>query len=115
MIDNLIYNARLKNIHFLHLSFNTLDKNKKWIMGCQCEYCKNIQYKYKHKLYRRQFYNPDYFKEKMPYSSASFYNDDYYLIKDNNTMMYSYDPLCGSMYENNIKYALRTGKIQLSF
>jgi len=29
-----------ENIHFLHLEFNTLPENKKWIMGCQCSYCK---------------------------------------------------------------------------
>lgn len=114
-IDKLIYESRIKNIHFLHLPFNTLDENKKWIMGCQCDYCRNIKYKYKHKLYRKQFYDPDYFKEKMPHSTVSFCNDEYYLVKDNDTMMYFYDPLCGSTYEENIKYALRTGKIQISF
>ena len=29
-----------ENIHFLHLEFNTLPENKKWIMGCQCSFCK---------------------------------------------------------------------------
>ena len=26
-------------IHFLHLDFNTLPENKKYIFGCQCDYC----------------------------------------------------------------------------
>jgi hypothetical protein len=30
-----------ENIHFLHLDFNTLPENKKWIMGCQCSFCKD--------------------------------------------------------------------------
>ena len=30
-----------KNIHFMHLEFNTLPENKKYIMGCQCEFCKD--------------------------------------------------------------------------
>ena len=30
-----------ENIHFLHLEFNTLPENKKWIMGCQCSFCKD--------------------------------------------------------------------------
>ena len=29
----------LQNIHFLHLEFNTLPENKRYIMGCQCEFC----------------------------------------------------------------------------
>lgn len=30
----------IDNIHFLHLDCNTLPENKKYIIGCQCEYCK---------------------------------------------------------------------------
>ena len=30
----------LKNIHFMHLDFNTLPENKQYISGCQCDYCK---------------------------------------------------------------------------
>ena len=41
-IDKELYEARNKNIHFLHLSFNCLPENKSWIMGCQCEYCFNF-------------------------------------------------------------------------
>ena len=29
------------NIHFMHLEFNTLPENKKYIMGCQCDFCKD--------------------------------------------------------------------------
>ena len=34
-----LYDAKIDNIHFSHLSFNTLPENKEWIMGCQCDYC----------------------------------------------------------------------------
>ena len=40
-IQNKLWEAQKDNIHFLHLPFNTLPENKKWIMGCQCDFCKN--------------------------------------------------------------------------
>ena len=40
-VERVLYDAREKNIHFMHLSFNTLPENKRWIMGCQCDYCKD--------------------------------------------------------------------------
>jgi len=39
--QQLLFNARLQNIHFMHLSCNTLEKNKKYILGCQCSYCRD--------------------------------------------------------------------------
>ena len=30
----------IDNVHILHLECNTLPENKKYIMGCQCDYCK---------------------------------------------------------------------------
>lgn len=35
----LLLNAQINNIHFLHLPCNTLESNKKYICGCQCSYC----------------------------------------------------------------------------
>ncbi len=37
----LLFNAIQENIHFMHLPCNTLEENKKYILGCQCSYCKN--------------------------------------------------------------------------
>tara|TARA_Y100000287_G_C14162601_1_gene325533 strand:- start:198 stop:698 length:501 start_codon:yes stop_codon:yes gene_type:complete len=110
LIEKTIFEAKLKNIHFMHLPFNTLEENKKWIMGCQCDYCRKIKYKYKRKLYNKQFNNPNYFKSIMPHSSVSFCNEEEYLLNNTNFIMYNYDPLCGSGYEDNIKYSLRTNK-----
>lgn len=36
----LLFEARHKNIHFLHLPCNTLPEYKTYIVGCQCDYCK---------------------------------------------------------------------------
>jgi hypothetical protein len=38
-IEKEIFDSRYRNIHFLHLSFNTLRENKRWIIGCQCSDC----------------------------------------------------------------------------
>lgn len=38
-VDRELFESRRKNIHFMHLSFNTLPESKKWIPGCQCDYC----------------------------------------------------------------------------
>ena len=40
-VEDELYQSRLKNIHFCHLSYNCLPELKKWIPGCQCEFCKN--------------------------------------------------------------------------
>ena len=40
-VDQIIFGSRINNIHFLHLPFNILPENKKWIMGCQCDFCFN--------------------------------------------------------------------------
>jgi len=112
-IENIIFQSRLKNIHFLHLPFNTLPENKKWIMGCQCDYCLSISDDQKINHYTIQFCNSEYFHSIMPYSTQSDCNKQYYL--DGNTIKFGYDPFCGSDYENDISYALRTNNIELSF
>ena len=38
-----LFDSRLQNIHFMHLSYNTLPENKTWIPGCQCEFCRSYQ------------------------------------------------------------------------
>ena len=48
-IEKKIWEAKEKNIHFMHLPFNTLQCNKKWIPGCQCDYCKNYETHHKKK------------------------------------------------------------------
>jgi len=39
-----------QNIHFMHLESNTLPENKKWIMGCQCSFCKGYSKKNKNNI-----------------------------------------------------------------
>ena len=88
-MDKIIFESKLKNIHFMHLPFNTLEENKKWIMGCQCDYCRKIKYKYKRKLYNKQLNDPDYFYSRMPLSSVSYYNDENYYLNERNDFVQS--------------------------
>lgn len=112
-IENILFQSRLKNIHFLHLSFNTLPENKKWIMGCQCNFCLSIPEREKINHYVKQFCDYQYFQSIMPKSYSSDCNKQYYL--DGNQIKFGYDPMCGSDYENEIMYALRTNLLELSF
>jgi hypothetical protein len=43
----LLLNAQINNIHFLHLPCNTLETNKKYICGCQCSYCSKFDEDFK--------------------------------------------------------------------
>ena len=119
-----LWESRQKNIHFLHLPFNTLPENKKWIMGCQCDFCKNdteVDVVEKHMHYLIQYRNPYYFSEHlMPKEINSDWNE--YLVpigdcNDNNLQfMKVFDPLCGSYKENYTSKRLREGgKFEFSY
>ena len=99
VIEDIIFKSRIKNIHFLHLPFNIIPENKTWIMGCQCRYCSKIKYKYKRKEYIKLADDINYFYDKMP-------DSDPYIVK----YLLDYDPFCGSAYEDQDKYELRTNK-----
>ena len=43
----------MENVHFLHLDFNTLPGKKKFILGCQCDFCYQYPKEKKEELYRR--------------------------------------------------------------
>lgn len=104
-IEKIIFDSKIKNIHFLHLPFNTISENKEWIMGCQCSYCIKIEKKNRKRNYyeyAKQFEDPTYFESIMPCTSLNINQENY-------------DPLCGSIFEESIKYSLRTNKIQLDF
>lgn len=108
-IDNEIFQAKLKNIHFLHLSFNTLPENKRWIMGCQCDYCLQVNKQHKRIQYYKQHNDSNFFYRNQPFSDIAWHNGPLggYLI--------NYDPLCDSKYEDLTKYALRTNNASLPF
>ena len=61
-LDNEYKKCIIDNVHFMHLEFNTLPEYKKWIPGCQCDYCNN-HHKSKEEEYRKVFEDSDYFYE----------------------------------------------------
>ena len=97
VIEGILFKSKIKNIHFLHLPFNIIPENMEWVMGCQCNYCSKIKYKYKRKEYIKLADNIDLF-----YSNMQHYGETYMKYLDD------YDPFCGSVYEDQDRYELRT-------
>ena len=122
-VQKKLWEAQLHNIHFLHLPFNTLPENKKWIMGCQCDFCKNdteVNVVEKHIHYLIQYRDSYYFSDRfMPNSTSSYWNE--YLVPigidgENFQFMKVFDPLCGSYKENYTSKRLREGgKFEFSY
>ena len=108
-IEKQIFESRRQNIHFMHLPFNTLESNKKYIMGCQCNFCKTIFNNIDiNDNYKKIIDDPYYFKSIMPKSGEGINN--YYHVYGE-TLVKNYDPYCGTMYEDLVSYSLRTGHV----
>ena len=75
----LLYEATTKNIHFLHLPCNTLELNKKYIIGCQCDHCLNEYDHIKFTETIKHNLSPTYFKKTLPHTGSKW-NDKYELI-----------------------------------
>ena len=85
-----LFKSNYQNVHFMHLSFNTLPENKQWIMGCQCDYCKNYDIHEKKKHYERQLNDCTYFNTMVPYTTFEW-ND--YICYTNEYKRIIFDPL----------------------
>jgi len=121
-VQKQLWEARQKNIHFLHLPFNTLPQNKQWILGCQCDFClneSNVEPIEKHMHALMQYRNSSYFSDKMmPCETVSWWNEKYVLSGiSESTMAPSpgylikiYDPLCGTYKESGITKKLKSDK-----
>lgn len=77
--QKLLYLATTKNIHFLHLPFNTLETNKKYIIGCQCSYCLHEYDHIKFTETIKHILSPTYFRKSLP-RTESKWNERYELI-----------------------------------
>ena len=101
-IQNSLWEAIVKNIHFLHLPFNTLPENKKWIMGCQCDFCLNYvdeNHNITRFLEHLQSDDPYYFKSTVPLESCSQWNEKYKYNKYGQKIFANFDPLYGSIFK----------------
>jgi hypothetical protein len=126
-VEKEIWEANGKNIHFLHLSFNCLPENKKWIMGCQCDFCRNpksvSKYLKRHET-KRQDSDPEYFDSKlMPEHDGMWDTYDGYGFNGPFQMMNNpglkeplyYDPLRNSAFEYELLWAMRHPNIPMEF
>jgi len=120
-VQKTLWEARKNNIHFLHLEFNTLEENKKWIMGCQCDFCikfENIHAEYCHCAYYTQSRSLEFedslYNTMIDNSYSSFWNYYYSETEYGHITGKVYDPLYGSYKVNSNSKKLRS-KNKLEF
>ena len=116
MQQRYLWEARLNNIHFLHLPMNTLPENKKWIMGCQCDFCISTPVPSHYGKASRvidHIDNINHFSNTVPQETIGYWNSHYYLVGDpadgTSHMTKIFDPLCGSIFEDRTVTNLRNG------
>jgi len=81
-----IFHAQQNNIHFLHISSNILPKYKKYIIGCQCHFCKNmVSEEYKGQEQLNNLKSIQYFNSTIPYTESKW----------NSPVEYMYDSYTG--------------------
>ena len=79
-----LFYAQQNNVHLLHLSFNTLYENRKYIVGCQCHFCKyDVSRKRKRKEQQKNIDSIHYFNEIVPFTDSKW----------NDPVEYIYDPI----------------------
>ena len=88
-----LFKAEFMNVHFLHLECNTLPENKQWIMGCQCDYCKDYDIDEKRKHYSRQLNDNTYFLTTVPNTEFKWNSYQDYDAFLNNQYKIIFDPL----------------------
>ena len=102
-IDKELFKSNYQNIHFMHLDFNTLPENKKYILGCQCDFCltyKNNNIKEVKSMVLEQELDSNYFDKIMPLTSTKWNSKFYSFITTNGFIhtRYIFNPL----FNNNI-------------
>jgi hypothetical protein len=82
--ENLLFKARVNNIHFLHLPCNTLNQYKKYIVGCQCYHCLYcVDEDEKILKQAKNCILPEYFNEIVPYTESKWNDREDIFMKDN--------------------------------
>jgi len=128
-VDHEIWESKDKNIHFLHLSFNCLPENKRWIMGCQCSHClepKSVSKIVKRRELSLQDNHPVRFLNRMPEHDDLFNWDLGEYGYDQMDMFQPmnmpglkenlhYDPLRNSAYEDSSRWSMRRPAVPMKF
>ena len=132
-VEQELYQSRLKNIHFSHLSYNCIPKLKKWIPGCQCYYCstnvpayqdiitdaiskdqrmfKRLYPSYSHVQTSPLNMNHDGDSDDSDDSDEDEYEQPIIIYRDNP----NHDPLFGTVHEDPVKKNLRERKYNFTF
>ena len=92
-VERELFKSTYENIHFMHLEFNTLPQNKKYILGCQCNFC--INYKKNNELVvepmvYKQLNDIDYFKNNMSFTNTKWNDHIHVYITSNGHVNYQY-------------------------
>ena len=106
-VEKQMYKCLFNNVHFLHLEYNTLPENKKYILGCQCNYCKSYFLNNCKEIVKdivKQILNYNHFKKYVPTTEFNW-NSEFIHVFNGGEYLYSqsiFDPL----YNINIKFII---------
>ena len=76
-LNNQYKKVFFENVHFMHLEFNTLPENKEYIMGCQCDFCKEYFMK-NHKKIKYFLTEEEFIKDNLKLSEYYDFNMNYW-------------------------------------
>ena len=89
LVQKQLTKTKLYNVHFLHLDFNTLPENKRYILRFQCNFCKEY---FKNNMdtifYNLINYNIEYFLNDIPYTESKWNSYIIPKINANNDILY---------------------------
>ena len=128
-VEQELYQSRLKNIHFSHLSYNCIPEMLTWIPGCQCSYCLNnapanhkiVTYAISKdkQMYKRIYPSYSHVQTSplnMNHSDDSDEDED---EEEQPIIIYrenpNHDPLFGTVHEDPVKKNLRENKYNFTF
>ena len=119
-LDNQLKRSIIDNVHFMHLEFNTLPENKKWIPGCTCNFCQNYKKNHRNEVDEilNKIVEDEYYFLKMLGCHEPFVNkwnqyETFYGDALNYTRIITYDPL-KDMFEDNIEASPHDSPIYFS-
>ena len=132
-----LYQSRLKNIHFAHLSYNCIPELKTWIPGCQCYYCSKNVPAYQdiitdaiskdRRMFKRLYPSYSHVQTSpltMNHDGDSDDNDDnddsdYDSENEEPRIIHrenpDHDTLCGTAFEDSVQKNLRENKYNFTF
>ena len=111
----MLHTARSDNIHLLHLSFNTLYENRKYIVGCQCHFCKfDVSRKRKRKEQLKNIESINYFNKTVPETDSKWNSPVEYIYNYETGTLASRDTVCTPYYDvkTNIKDKINGPRIK---